>query len=177
MAFSLLSAFWRTFELKKPKRNQSGAWHARGTTGQGGPDASGSEDLHFPGGLWVPECGLLSDHEAIKEWYPPASHLGWHSNFEETTTSHLKLPDIRMRASLIHMNSKWPRGIFPQKAPLCFVCVLNIFNTDWGCYTLKKTKEATCVYYVLISTVHNISVYFPSILHVHFISPSTGCGQ
>jgi hypothetical protein len=25
MAFSLLSAFWRTFELKKPKRNQSGA--------------------------------------------------------------------------------------------------------------------------------------------------------
>ncbi len=138
MAFS---AFWRIFELKKPRKEPKWRYDMSGEhTGPEAPDASGSEHLHLPGRLLDRECSLLSDHEAIK--------------------GRLVLVRFQTTAMIIpvHVNSKWPHAILlpTLKASLCFVCVLDIFNTDWGCNFLKKTKEAISI--ILSQHLHNISV-------------------
>ncbi len=125
LAFSALSAFWRTFELKKPNRTKVAPWHVRGT--------------YWTRGSWCkwwtsPSIsqvhGLLSDHERWDYKGSTRQFLVSAYQLRETTYSRLKLSDIRILATIIPVNSKWLCGLFPAKASLCFVCVLNIFNTE-----------------------------------------------
>ncbi len=136
-AFSALLAFWvlwRTSELMKLSNEPKWRHYMSGEhTGPGGPDASGSEHLHHPGGLWDPERRLLSDHKDIK-----GRHLPSQSTFQ-LRRDNIFILEVTRHQNTRHdnpcySNSKWLKSLNSLLKRLKLL------------YTLMKMKEAISVF-------------------------------